>query len=155
MALAAELDRLGDGQYLLIASRRGWGYVQFARTAGSGMRAEAVSNRFVPSDQQMTADDLWALGALGWLPPDDLSPNHYRDWPEPVEAGAIAAIAVATLTDVFGVSRMDHLQYRAFDRLGGSLMLPHLGLRRVPDARPRRRAAASPPVAQRRAMRVH
>ena len=67
--LAEVLEVLEEDQFLVISTKRGWGYVQFAAQGSFGLRIEAVSNHYLPEDAQLDAAQLEALLALGWSPP--------------------------------------------------------------------------------------
>jgi hypothetical protein len=120
------------------------------------MRAEAISNAYLPPHDQLTLQQLQALDALGWrLPthqPDFAvsgeaamgSPNQYIDFPGPAPYADVALIAVRTLRDVFGAASADDLEYHAFERDGSDLEFPGLCRRRA--------AVASDDVSQRQAI---
>ncbi len=136
--LAAALERMRDDTFLILSTpgdeTSPGCYVQFAAGAW-GLRAEAVSSRFLPADRPLTADQEAALAALGWLPPDDPddpAPNWSRVWPPPAPFAEVAALAIRTLREVHGVARPEELRYiyRSFERV---LEDPDLG---IPAERP-------------------
>jgi hypothetical protein len=132
--LAAVLGKLQDRQYLILLVGDSNRYVQFAGGGEEGMRAEVVSNRFLPEGEQLDDAMLELLVRAGWNPPDPEgartvhSPNHSRDFSAPVDVTGIARGAVRVLRDIFGVSSPDRLKYHAFPSGGGTLRFPLLGL---------------------------
>jgi hypothetical protein len=142
--LAAVLGRLRDETFLIVSTAADDDdrvcYVQFA--AGDwGLRAEAVSSRFLPSDRPLTAEQETALVALGWLPPgqeENAGPNFSRRWPAPAPVEEVARQAVRTLREVYGVAIPRQLRhtYKSFERV---LEDPDLGTqpeRSAPPPRP-------------------
>ena len=125
-ALASALAKLEEDQYLVISAKRGDRFVQFAGQGSFGMRAETVSNGFLPKSEQLSDEQIKALVALGWSPPTgtpetstpetepDGSPNFFRDFAQPVRHEAIAKLAVRTLAEVLRVPHPGFLQYEAF-----------------------------------------
>jgi hypothetical protein len=142
--LAEVLIALEEDQFLVIAAKRGWVYVQFAGQGSYGIRAESVSNGFLPESEALNADQIAALEALGWSAPTGTpeetnpqrqpegSPNFFRDFPAPPPVGEIARLAVRTLTEVLGIPHPGHLEYQAFSTDHQVLLLPTLGLKRRP-----------------------
>jgi hypothetical protein len=105
-----------------------------------GLRAEAVSNEYLPSSEQHDEHKLARLQELGWRSPTgtaeastpegdpDGSTNHFVDWP----AGApVADLAVRTFVEVLGAAHPGSLEYKAFDSQGEAQVCPELGLRRA------------------------
>lgn len=146
--LAATLPALGDG-YLILATRVGNRFVQFAANPEKGMRAEAVSGAYLPPGDGYTEAQVAALLELGWKAPTHApedehrkhrkhgSPNYYRNWDAPVTGwDAIARLAVKTLQTI-GVSEPDALEYTAWDAEERPLSLP--ALRLAAHARPARK----------------
>lgn len=136
--LATALSALSDGQYLVISTQYGNDFVRFAATA-DGLRAEAVSARFLECDERYSEQQLADLAALGWQPPTASDPsqvepggsvNYFADFDAPVPFEQVAEMAVATLADVQHVSGPDDLRYRAFDDDGREILLPTLELAR-------------------------
>jgi hypothetical protein len=144
--LAETLETLEEDQYLVISSKRGWAYVQFAAQGSFGLRAESVSNNYLFGSNRLSADQIEALRTLGWSPPTgtpqeatpkrqpDGSPNFFRDFGRPVPFGDVARLAVRTLTEVLGIPHPGFLKYKAFDRNHQSILIPTLGLMRCPPA---------------------
>lgn len=142
--VARILDALDAGQFLILTPADRPGFVQFATQGTHGLRAEAVSNRFLPPDHQLGADALAAALRLGWQPPTsepgatperdpEGSPNYYREWPAPVPYRDVARLAIDTLIDVFGVVHPGRVRYEAFTRVGTPILLPALGERATYD----------------------
>lgn len=144
--LAETLGALEEDQYLVISAKRGWAYVQFAAQGSFGLRAESVSNNYLPGSDLLSADQIVALGTLGWSAPTGTpqevktkrqpsgSPNFFRDFARPVPFGDVARLAVRTLTEVLGIPHPGFLHYKAFDRNYQSILAPTLGLMRCPPA---------------------
>lgn len=79
-------------------------YVQFALRP-AGLRAEAVSNAFLPEPAQLQDTEIERLEKLGWRPPDPPAlPNFSRDWSAPVPHEDVADLVVATLRHVHGAA---------------------------------------------------
>jgi hypothetical protein len=156
--LAGALGVLKD-EVLVVASARGNRYVQFMAQPGAGLRAESVSNAYLEPDERLDDGQLAALAALGWSPPTGTpeeaappkqprgSPNHFREFPNPVPFDAVAHLAVRTLVEVLRIPEPRLLEYRAFDRAGHTVLFPALGLPRAspPIARPSRTTAPALP----------
>lgn len=142
--VARILDALDAGQFLILTAADRPIFVQFATQGSRGLRAEAVSNGFLPPGHQLDARALAAALRLGWQPPTsdpaatpdqdpEGSPNYFREWPAPVPYQEVARLAVDTLTDVFGVAHPGHVRYEAFTRAGTPILLPALGERAAHD----------------------
>lgn len=137
-ALTAVLGALTAGQYLVIATRTGNRFVQFARQGGEGLQAEAASNRVLEANERHDPAALDRLDALGWNRPihdiseddehDDGSCNHWFAYQPPVPFAVVADQAVRTLTEVFRVQHPNELVYRAFADGGPVVLLPTLGI---------------------------
>jgi hypothetical protein len=144
--LAIVLGRLQEDQYLIVSRKRANGYVQFAGQGQWGLRAECVSNQYLPATHQLDEHQLAALRELGWrdptgAPPElaqerdpDGSPNHFVDWPAQAPVAGLAELAARTFAEVLGVAHPGSLAYEAFDSQGQAQVFAELGLRRV--ARP-------------------
>lgn len=140
--LAQVLAQLEEDQFLVIDLKHGSRYVQFAAQGAHGMRAETVSNAYLDKGDRLDATVEHALVAAGWHAPTgspasstpetdpDGSPNFFADFPAPVDAQAIADLAVKTLAEIFRVPHPGYLQYDAGQIRGPSLELPELGLKR-------------------------
>ena len=146
--LAEVLFGLEEHQYLIISSKRGEAYVQFAAQESFGLRAEAVSNNYLQESDRLRQDQIAALEELGWRRPTWKprhrktrqrrvgSPNFFRDFRAPVPCDEIARLAVRTLTEVHGITHPGSLEYEAFQPRRGDLPLPALGLTRRRPAPP-------------------
>jgi hypothetical protein len=109
------------------------------------MRAEVVSDFYVPEEQQLSRKQYEMLLGLGWHAPTNLrdeleaggrrsngSPNYFLDLAQPVPFSIVADIGVKTLRDVYKAGHPGYLQYSAFYRGGDSIRLPNLGIQRRP-----------------------
>jgi len=135
--LAAALRCLPVDQFLILSTQPATQddpiyYVQFAQGGPSGLRAEAVSNAYLLPAGQLSPSQEAALASAGWQAPyarAERPENYNRQWPMPAPFTDVAALAVATLRDVFGVVRPANLRYRRFARRGrGDLTEPGLGI---------------------------
>jgi hypothetical protein len=142
--VARILDALDTGQFLILSSTDRPCFVQFETHGMHGLRAEAVSNTFLPPEHQLDDDALGTALRLGWHPPtgqsdntpeDDLegSPNYFSEWSAPVPYDEVARLAVDTLTEVFDVAHPGRLRYEAFTSYGTAILLPALGERATPN----------------------
>jgi hypothetical protein len=139
---------LEEDQFLVISAKRGWAYVQFAAQGSFGLRAESVSNNYLSGADALSADQVDALQKLGWSPPTGTpsevtpkkqpegSPNFFRDFARPVPFSDAARLAVRTLAGVHGIPHPGYLEYQAFDTDRRSILIPTLGLKVRPSARP-------------------
>lgn len=126
-------------------------YVQVMATRRT-MRAEAVSNAWLPKRERLDSTRIAALSALGWSSPTEQpgdehvpkgSPNYSREFPMPAAAREVARLLIETLSGPFRVSTPDGLSYHAFRRSGGDVDLPALGLARRADPSERDSGAAA------------
>ncbi|MEO8541610.1 MAG: hypothetical protein ABI577_17850, partial [bacterium] len=134
--LAEVLGALEEDQSLVISAKRGWAYVQFAAQGSFGLRAETVSNNYLPSSDRLRDDQIAALQELGWVAPTgtpreatakqqpDGSPNFFRDFGRPVSFEAVARMAVRTLTEVHGIPHPGYFDYQAFDFERQHMLIP-------------------------------
>ncbi len=141
MTLAQTLGALSDGQYLVLECKDRPGFVQFVVHGVHGLRAELVSNYYLPAEAQLTPESIEAVTALGWHPPTgspeestpeqdpDGSANFFRDWPLPVPFIEVARLAVDSLVEVMAVPHPRYLRYQAFTGGGSAILLPALGER--------------------------
>ncbi|MEP7311491.1 MAG: YbjN domain-containing protein [Pseudomonadota bacterium] len=144
--LAESLGGLEEDQFLVVSSKLGWGYVQFAAQGYFGLRAEAVSNHYLPEASKLSVEQMAALETLGWRAPTggpreatpekqpDGSPNFFKGYSRPVAFSDAAGMAVRTLADVYDIPHPAFLDYQAFDKDKRQILLPHLGLKRRPSA---------------------
>ncbi len=146
--LASVLAKLEEDQYLIISTKHGNHFVQFAAQGAYGMRAETTSNSYLEKPEKLSAPQIRALCDLGWSDPTgshdeatpeqdpDGSPNYYKEFKPPVAFEMIADLTVRTLAEVLRVPHPGWLQYEAFSDPGGPLNLPELGLKKpVVDSR--------------------
>lgn len=140
--LAEALGVMEEGQYLILTGARSPYYVQFAMEADSLLRAEAVSDAFLPKGKKLGKAQTAALAELGWRAPagdsrgkrsprrSSGSPNFQGRFEGTDEFADAATIAVQTLRDVYGFRRPASLRYHAFEGEGAEILLPTLGLGR-------------------------
>lgn len=145
--LAQLFGAFEEGDTLILARHDANVFVQFAHS-GSLLFAEAASNQYIdPPIFLLDERHFAAAVALGWQPPsavpraveelsdpnlDDTqyngSPNFYRQWTR-WNANHVAALAVQTLRQVYGVRRLDLLCYSSFKESGGmQVRWPTLGI---------------------------
>lgn len=144
--LSGVLGVLEERQYLVLSTRRSPYYVQFAMEEDSCLLAEAVSDSFLPKGLRLGKARKEALLGLGWQAPSDgsrktrtrqgrpESPNFHRRFKGRDEFEVAASIAVRALRDVYGFPRPGALRYNSFEREGGQILLPTLGLGRYVPA---------------------
>ncbi len=116
-------------------------YVQFMSQGAFGMRAESVSDFYLPEDDHLGQEDYHQLLRLGWHPPTTLprefghdfdgSPNYFLDLAQPVAVEDLAVMAVLTLIHVHAAGHPGRLEYWAQSTESTSIRLPHLGIRRA------------------------
>ena len=140
-ALASVLSDLDEDEYLVIEVKSNGSFVQFAGQGAHGMRAEAVSNAYLPETSQLSNSACDDLVKLGWNPPTyiqvegvaepaDGSSNFYLDAATPVPHSQLAALAVESLRRIYLVPHPGELEYTAYDREATSIRFPSLKLRR-------------------------
>ena len=124
-------------------------YVQFAHWANDdgaseGLRTEAAGNRNLPGTRPLTPAQEERLQALAWQRPDTDSAvgNYVRDWPMPAPFAEVAAMAVRTLREVYGVAQAADLRFRY--ALFGSGDVEDLALGLEPEERPMRPRSKPP-----------
>jgi hypothetical protein len=137
-ALGGALGALADDQFVVIRTRAGNRFVQFAGQGCAGLRAEAASNRVLEANERLDPAALDRLDALGYHRPthdlrddaehDTGSCNHWFDYAVPVPYATVADQGVRALTEVFRVRHPNELTYSAFTDDGPPLLLPTLGL---------------------------
>jgi len=153
-ALAETLAVLEDTQYLILDRKPAGIYVQVT-AENAGLRIEAISNHYLEGDERLDRARIRRLRALGWLAPTYVpdtskpisrrrkgSPNYYRDLKGEVDYASVAAMLVATLREVYTVSRPSQLSYKAFDDDDRVILLPTLGI----DLEPRSAKRPDPPA---------
>lgn len=134
--LAEALARMRPETFLVLlqpARERGGSgpYVQFAHSGPRGFRAEASANPYLAPRHALTPEDEARLVGMGWqrpAPAGDDDRNFHRDWPSSAPWRDVAALAVRTLRDVFGIDGPSSLRFlhRGFPSFAGRL--PRLGL---------------------------
>jgi hypothetical protein len=138
--LCSVLQEMREDQFLIISDKHSHRFVQFAAQGGYGMRAEAVSNRYLPRPERLNPRQRCDLLGIGWKAPTTKSttpardphgsPNFHAAFPVPVPFVAVAGLATRTLAEVFRVAHPGHLQYRSFDSAKrGDLSWPQLRLK--------------------------
>lgn len=99
-------------------------FVSFSCTAERDVIAEAAANAVLSEEFQLSADQLSALEAMGWRPPnvdDEVpTPNFWRREPQENSA-ALAEAAVAVLR---GIVQVPHPAFLAPDQLAEILTPP-------------------------------
>jgi hypothetical protein len=119
--------------------------VQFGARGAAGLRIEAAPNASLPESAQLGRRELRLLRRLGWRRPTakadpppgqgivpDESSGFFREYPHPAPFAAVAALAVETLREVYGVAHTGQLVCRAFQSTGRAILLPTLRLNRSP-----------------------
>lgn len=141
--LAKALARLEEDQYLIISTKRGQRYVQFAGQGSFGIRMETCSNEFLPKPEKLIPAQRAALIKAGWNKPTHKSTakfatrdphgscNYYFDVSTPVSIKKAAKLSVKTLAEILEVPHPGYLHYEAFESEGGPLEFPELGLKRA------------------------
>jgi Flp pilus assembly protein TadD len=140
-SLREALGALEEGEYLIIASKAGDHYVQFANQADHGIRAEAVSNTFITQSARLSDEACQKLRKLGWSPPTYVpseraqepaegSSNFYVDAGAPVAYARLATLAVRTLRAIYHIRHPEVLAYKSFSRDGVSIRFPLLKIPR-------------------------
>lgn len=143
VALAACLRDLDEDDYIIISHKFSGAFVQFVSQGAYGMRFEAVSNAYLPPQNQLAPEDQQRLLALGWQAPtyvqkegvqepSDGSPNYYVDAEPPVAYLDVAQSAIQGLRLAYHVRHPGELQYKANDIDGGPIRFPSLKLKRQP-----------------------
>lgn len=142
--LAEALGVLEEGQYLILSGARSPYYVQFAMEVDSLLWAEAVSDAFLEKGQKLGKAKRNALVKLGWRAPADGrrgrksreessgSPNFQGRFEGTDRFPAAATMAVRALREVYGFRKPASLRYHAFEGEGNDILLPTLGLGRLP-----------------------
>ena len=147
LSLAQLFGAFEDGDILILARHDANIFVQFMRD-GRHTFGEAAGNQYI--DPPIFLLDQRAFAAakrLGWHAPSDSvhdredlddetcddapyegSPNFHRMWTRP-SAKRLAALAVCTFQQVYGVTTLDTLCYSSFMREGGEqVRWPTLGI---------------------------
>jgi hypothetical protein len=96
-----------------------------------------VGSGNLASTRPLAPAQLARLRRLGWRAPrksDRACRNHWREWPEPAPVAQVAASAVTTLREVYGVAGPDELRarYQLFE--SGATADLGLGLAPIPDS---------------------
>jgi hypothetical protein len=83
------------------------GYVKFVAPSPDRLVALVPANALLPSEHRLTAEQIDALLAAGWQPPDpaaaDETATHFWAEASQDDSDALALQAATTLRDVFGV----------------------------------------------------
>lgn len=137
--LVAALRALEEDDYLILKVKGTNRFVQFVSQGAFGMRAESVSDFYLPEDEHLSQEDYHQLLRLGWRPPTQMprefghdfdgSPNYFLDLAQPVAVEDLAVMAVLTFIHVHAAGHPGRLEYRAQSTEGTLIRLPHLGLR--------------------------
>ena len=140
--LQEALTQMEEDQFLVISIKETNRFVQFAAQGAGGMRVEATSNHYLSGRERLEAKEMRALVKLGWRPPtgnpEEATPQHdpygssnfFVDLANPIDFAHVAALAVRTLSEVFGSPYEGMLQYGVYDYKGNSFVLPALQIKR-------------------------
>lgn len=153
--LGRALSLMGEGewQYLILSDQGTGRYVQFAVKAAEPLRAEALSNDYLPPAEALGKAQVKALVDLGWTPPSrarkpagkQRAPSNFvRVFDRPVDHGEVAAFAVRTLRDVFQTPFPARLDYHAFEKGGAAVLVPTLEIVRHRPDPAKEKPAATP-----------
>jgi hypothetical protein len=146
-SLAAHLAALEEDQYLVLSTKEGNRFVQYAAQTG-GMRVETTSNEFLSGLYRLDSRRIEILRTLGWTPPTgtlrtsnpltdpDGSCNFFRDLVDPIDWHALAELTVRTFVEAHLVPHPNELEYTAWDDYDSVILLPMLGLKRGPRTGP-------------------
>ncbi len=101
-------------------------WLRFSSPTRDVVRVQAAGNRSLGEDFQLEAEDLAAMEGLGWHPPEAVPGGSQDFWVERPQddSDGLAALAVATLRDVYGVQ---HPVFLAPDQLA-EVLKPTAGL---------------------------
>jgi type III secretion system-like peptide-binding chaperone len=138
--LARALGDLEEDQFLIVSKKRTNRFTQFCSQGRFGMRVEATANAYLRRRERLMSDERRRLTELGWRCPTltveedqagavDGSPNFFRDVPWPVPFDEVAALATATLRQVFRARHPGELEYHARSFDGHPVRFPSLRLR--------------------------
>lgn len=100
------------GNVLIIDHPQTGYYIQIAGGIGSPhLHVEAVSNRFLAPDRQLSPEREKTLEQLGWAPPAKGCPNHAIDCQSHGDEDRkwLANLIEKTFSDVYGISGGDAL----------------------------------------------
>ena len=108
--LSRALEGFSENDFLTIEVTDRDRYVQFLGVS-QGILAEAVSNRFLDAEHQLSEEEQRQIETLGWAAPNESRPNYWRIWTSPIPFVDVVNLAVSTLCDVFGVNSPEKLAY--------------------------------------------
>lgn len=137
--LARCLRDIQEDEFLIVDSKRGGYYVQFACQGQFGIRVEAVGNAHLATESQLSTDDYVRMGQLGWHIPEraaeistdpDGSLNFYSEFPSPVDFEGLSRLAVSTLRSIYHIGHPGLLQYKSFSSSGTEIRFPALRIKR-------------------------
>jgi hypothetical protein len=144
-SLAEALSALGEGQCLVLSAKRRGAWVHFVVGGSGGIYAEAASNEWLKPREALDRNRIARMRELGWSDPAatrdeveasdetlDRSSNFSRGWRGPAPLAEVAATAIATLREVYGLRRSSQLEYTAFGPGLKEILLPTLGLDNAP-----------------------
>jgi len=140
--LSRALTDLNEDEYLIVSTKRNPYFVQFAGQGGFGIRAETISNQYLPHGRKLANEVAAMLVKLGWKTPTNLpehldpeghspdgSPNYFLDLAPPVPYDALAKLSVQTLM-ILGAEHPGDLQYKAFNEAREGIRFPNLHIMR-------------------------
>jgi len=144
-ALASALATLEDEQRLTLRPRQTAAFVRATARRAGGLRIEAASNNSLAEPEWLDRRGIRRMKQLGWLLPTHPpgkgvltdrqrkgSTEFFLDLGEDVDCAAVAEMLIATLREVYGIPSPGRLVYTASDDRGREILLPTLGLDRVP-----------------------
>lgn len=144
--LTQALSELEEDQFLILSTKSGQRYLQFAGQGSWGLRAEVSSNHFLEGDDRLSRRQMAWLRKHGWNAPTakprhatperdpDGSPNYFIDFPATQDPTGIAQLAIDTLIHALALPYPGALAYEAFDSNGRERVCEAVGL--APAAKP-------------------
>ena len=116
--LAVALEALQEDEFLVLMVKQKNYFVQFAAQGSFGMRAEAVSNLYLPDDKQLSPEQSAGMLELGLERPDEPARRARARWHE---GGRLTQLLHrCRSTRAFRCSRADGHERVARDIPGGA-----------------------------------
>lgn len=115
--LSSEMLAMTDGDTVILFY--GKAFVQMQQTP-SALIVEAVSNRWLPAERQLSQEDEEKLQAQGWSPPrPEIGSTNWRHvvgWPiHTKEAREAAEKMVCALREIYGAGSPQELERQSFN----------------------------------------